>query len=111
MGVSAVAGIALVPFLRHACRPLLRVMGACSDNYEPALHYYQIRSFGAPAIILNAICIGALRGFLDTTTPLLVTLAAFFIDYSLAPEVFFPQINFFPGMSIVTSFWNDALPY
>jgi len=97
MGVSAVVGLGLVPVLRHVCGPLLKVMGACSANFEYALHYYQMRAFGTPAIILNAIFIGALRGFLDTTTPLLITLLAFIIDYSLTPEVFFPQINFFPG--------------
>lgn len=42
----------------------------------------------APAILLNALAVGALRGFLDTTTPLYVVPAAFLLDYSLQPQWF-----------------------
>lgn len=32
-----------------------------------------------PAVLFNALAMGALRGFLDTTTPLLVITAAFIL--------------------------------
>ncbi|EWM28960.1 hypothetical protein Naga_100308g6 [Nannochloropsis gaditana] len=39
-----------------------------------------------PAVLFNALAMGALRGFLDTTTPLLVITAAFILDYACPAE-------------------------
>lgn len=37
------------------------------------------QALGVPAVLLNALAVGALRGFLDTTTPLFVVTAAFLL--------------------------------
>lgn len=46
----------------------------------------------APALFLNSLAVGALRGFLDTQTPLYVVLATFLIDYRQDKEVCFPLV-------------------
>jgi len=51
----------------------------------------QVRSLGAPAVMLVAAGNGVLRGYLDTTTPLLVAALAFIVDYSCDPEVVYPK--------------------
>ena len=51
----------------------------------PPIH---TQALSAPAVLLNALAVGALRGFLDTTTPVFVVLAAFLLDYSLQPQWF-----------------------
>jgi Na+-driven multidrug efflux pump len=38
-----------------------------------------------------AVSNGALRGYLDTATPLLVAILAFIIDYSIDPHFIYPQ--------------------
>lgn len=42
----------------------------------------------APALLLSALAVGALRGFLDTTTPLAVGMLTLLIDYSIQPQWF-----------------------
>jgi Na+-driven multidrug efflux pump len=38
-----------------------------------AYHYLTLRSFGAPAVLLNLAMQGVFRGFKDTKTPLYAT--------------------------------------
>jgi Na+-driven multidrug efflux pump len=56
----------------------------------------QVRSLGAPAVMLVAVGNGALRGYLDTATPALVAVLAFIVDYSIDPEVVYPQGQWSP---------------
>lgn len=55
-----------------------------------------MRSWGAPAVTLVAVANGALRGYLDTTTPLIVAGVAFIVDYSVDPELVYPQGIYLP---------------
>lgn len=55
------------------------------------MFFTQVRSWGTPAIMLVAVANGALRGYLDTATPLIVAAIAFVVDYSVDPEIIYPQ--------------------
>lgn len=87
---GAVFGFALIPILQTLSYPLLNLLGAVPENYVEAVEYFQVRSWGTPALMLMAVSNGALRGYLDTTTPLVVAAIAFVVDYSVDPEVIYP---------------------
>lgn len=83
-------GLALIPILQALSYPLINLLGAVPENYAEAVEYFQVRSWGTPALMLVAVSNGALRGYLDTTTPLIVAAIAFIVDYSVDPEVVYP---------------------
>ncbi|GAB5029858.1 multidrug resistance protein norm [Nannochloropsis oceanica] len=85
-----VLGICLVPLLQRGAPSLLTLLSGAGrvDNtvFVAATEYFQVRTLSVPAVLLNALAVGALRGCLDTTTPLLVVTTAFLLDYFIQPE-------------------------
>ncbi len=50
------------------------LMGAAGDVQAEAVSYMQIRTYGAPAVLLMAVSFGVLRGLQDMRTPLWIAL-------------------------------------
>lgn len=87
---AGMLGLALIPILQTLSYPLLNLLGARPENYAEAVEYFQVRSWGTPALMLVAVSNGALRGYLDTSTPLIIAAIAFVVDYSVNPELVYP---------------------
>lgn len=87
---AGVFGLALIPVLQVLSYPVINLLGARPENYAEAVEYFQVRSWGTPALMLVAVSNGALRGYLDTSTPLIIAAIAFIVDYTVDPEVVYP---------------------
>ena len=79
LSLALCLGFCLTAGLLTLKQPLLRVMGtsitgAVANGY--ALDFLSIRALAAPAILCIEASIGALRGFLDTKTPIVILIIA-----------------------------------
>ncbi|KAK4285509.1 hypothetical protein QN277_002200 [Acacia crassicarpa] len=74
-----------------AAKPLLGVMGLKQDSpmLLPAIKYLQLRSLGAPAVLLSLAMQGIFRGFRDTKTPLYVIVLGYAANIILDPILIF----------------------
>jgi putative MATE family efflux protein len=63
--------------------PLVRIFGATDAVVDDALLYLRISLVGLPAATIALAATGALRGHLDTRTPLVVTVAANTVNLGL----------------------------
>ncbi|KAI9116477.1 hypothetical protein K1719_012644 [Acacia pycnantha] len=74
-----------------AAKPLLGVMGLKQDSpmLVPAIKYLQLRSLGAPAVLLSLAMQGIFRGFKDTKTPLYVIVLGYAANIILDPILIF----------------------
>ncbi|MEJ2287967.1 MAG: MATE family efflux transporter [Deinococcales bacterium] len=87
--LAVVAGVAALVLLQLAAVPLLRAMGADGALLAPALTYLRIRALAGPALLLIEASNGAFRGFLDTRTPLIVTVGLNLVNLVLDPLFIF----------------------
>lgn len=69
-GASAVAAFMLV-------EPVCRLMGASGDVLPHATAYLAVSAWGLPGMLVVLAVTGVLRGFQDTRTPLVVSVAGF----------------------------------
>lgn len=69
-GLACTVGLAIL------AGPLVRLFGAGEAVVDDALLYLRISLIGLPALLVGMAGTGALRGHLDTRTPLVVTIAA-----------------------------------
>lgn len=67
-------GIVGAAILFGAARPIAGLMGADAELMGPTLDYLKIRALAAPAVLAITAGNGALRGYSDTRTPLVLTL-------------------------------------
>ncbi len=74
------------------------LMGASGDVQNKAVSYMQIRTYGAPAVLLMAVSFGVLRGLQDMRKPLWIALGVnalnIFLDWLLVFGKFgFPEMG------------------
>lgn len=109
---TAVGAVALL-LLQLAAVPLLRMMGAGGPLLEDALTYLRIRAFAGPAVLLITAGHGIFRGFQNTMTPLLVTLALNVVNLVLDPLLIFGFGWGLAGAATATAAaqWTGALTF
>jgi MATE family multidrug resistance protein len=87
-------------------RTLVGLMGAGSEFADAAVSYLTIRSFALPALLIITAANGAYRGFQDTRTPLLVTLAVNGLNIALDPLLMF---DFGFGLGLEGAAWATLI--
>lgn len=87
--LALVAGVVALAAVQLLARPLLQGMGAGDALLGPALGYLRVRALAGPALLLITAGNGAFRGFLDTRTPLLLTLLLNAVNLVLDPLFIF----------------------
>lgn len=105
-------GVALV-LLQLCAGPILTLMGATGELRSPALEYLRIRSFAGPAVLLITAGHGIFRGWEDTRTPLVVTLALNVVNLVLDPLLIFGFGWGLAGAAIATVIaqWAGAIGF
>jgi putative MATE family efflux protein len=89
MTLAVLAGLIATTVLILFSGPILRAMGATGELFEEALVYLQIRAWAGPAVLIITASHGAFRGFQNTRTPLVVTIALNVINLVLDPILIF----------------------
>lgn len=87
--LAALCGVVALIALQLLARPILLLMGASGELMEPALTYLRIRALAGPAVLLIMASHGAFRGYQDTRTPMVVTIAFNVVNASLDPLLIF----------------------
>ncbi len=87
--VALLIGVVVLALLQLFAEPILSLMGAGEDTAEPALRYLRIRALATPAVMLITAGNGAFRGFLDTRTPLWLSLGVSCLNLILDPLLIF----------------------
>lgn len=100
--LAAVFGLAAVTVLETLTVPILRLLQAGDAILEPAAGYLRIRALAAPALLVVTVGHGAFRGYLDTRTPLKVTLGLNAVNLVLDPVLIFGAGLGLDGAAIAT---------
>lgn len=111
LGIAALAGPVATLILLGFANPILDVMGASGELREPALAYLRIRAFAAPAVLIVTAGHGIFRGYLDTRTPLVVTMGLNVVNLVLDPLLIYGAGLGIAGAAIATTIaqWTGAL--
>lgn len=109
--VAALAGPMATLLLLTFARPIVSIMGATGELLDPALAYLKIRALAAPAVLVVTAGHGIFRGYLDTRTPLVVTLGLNLINLILDPLLIFGLGLGIQGAAIATvvAQWTGAV--
>lgn len=89
MTLALMAGVVATTILLVFSGPILRVMGATGALFDDAVVYLQIRAWAGPAVLIITASHGAFRGYQDTRTPLVVTIALNVVNLILDPILIF----------------------
>ncbi|KAJ4979406.1 hypothetical protein NE237_010186 [Protea cynaroides] len=89
--IGGILGLLQTIFLIFASKLILVFMGVKKDSpmMTPALRYLTLRSLGSPAVLLSLAMQGIFRGFKDTKTPLIATVAGDLANIILDPILMF----------------------
>jgi MATE family multidrug resistance protein len=87
--LAVMAGAVALTLLQLLAVPILRLMGASGAVMDPALTYLRIRACAGPALLLITAGNGAFRGYQDTRTPMIVTVAFNVVNVALDPVLIF----------------------
>jgi MATE family multidrug resistance protein len=111
LAVAALAGPVATLLLVGFGGPIVTLMGAAGELREPALVYLRIRALAAPAVLVVTAGHGIFRGYLDTRTPLIVTLGLNVVNLVLDPLLIFGLGMGLAGAAIATAVaqWAGAL--
>lgn len=111
LSVAALAGPVATLVLVGFGGPIVTLMGAAGELREPALVYLRIRALAAPAVLVVTAGHGIFRGYLDTRTPLIVTLGLNVVNLVLDPLLIFGLGMGLAGAAIATvvAQWAGAL--
>ena len=111
LSVAALAGPIAATVLIVFGGPIVELMGAAGELRGPALTYLRIRALAAPAVLVVTAGHGIFRGYLDTRTPLVVTLGLNVVNLVLDPLLIFGFGLGLAGAAIATAFaqWTGAL--
>ena len=101
--LAVAAGAVSLTVLQIAAVPLLRAMGADPAWFGGAMAYLRIRALAGPGLLLITAGNGAFRGFLDTRTPLFITLALNVVNLVLDPLLIFGLGMGLTGAAIATA--------
>jgi putative MATE family efflux protein len=106
-------GIGAAVVLGGGAELLVRVMQAGPEVVDPAVEYLRIRALAMPALLLITAGHGAYRGFQDTTTPLVVTLAVNGLNAALDPILIFGAGLDLAGAAVATvvAQWIGAVAF
>ena len=109
--VAAIAGPIAMLVLLAFDEPIAAAMGATEELREPTLTYLRIRALAAPAVLIVTAGHGIFRGYLDTKTPLVVTLGLNVVNLVLDPLLIFGLGMGLAGAAIATTIaqWTGAL--
>jgi MATE family multidrug resistance protein len=102
LGIGVMSVAAMVLGASH----LVELMGAGPDFADDAVTYLTIRAFALPALLIITAANGAYRGFHDTRTPLLVTLAINGLNIALDPILMF---DFGLGLGLGGAAWATVI--
>ncbi|QDG52361.1 MATE family efflux transporter [Persicimonas caeni] len=87
--LALAAGALALALLQIFAGPILTLMGATGELREPAMTYLRIRAFAGPAVLLLNVGHGAFRGYQDTRTAMVVTIALNLVNLVLDPILIF----------------------
>ena len=109
--VAVLAGVVAVGTLQLFAGPITAAMGARGELQEASLSYLRIRAFAGPAVLIVTAGHGAFRGYLDTRTPLVVTIGLNLVNLVLDPLFIFGFGWGLEGAAIATLIaqWIGAL--
>ncbi len=68
--LSAIIGLLLIVVIYPFSSRIVTLMGASAKLHAQSVDYFQIRLFGAPAVLMTIAIFGVLRGLQDMKTPL-----------------------------------------
>ncbi|HUG75380.1 MAG TPA: MATE family efflux transporter [Acidimicrobiia bacterium] len=100
LGLAVVCGVAVTFGLIVAAESLVRLFGGSPAVVALGATYVGIRALAAPAVLFVRASNGALRGFQDTTTPMVVAIAINALNLALDPILIFGF-----GMGIAGAAW------
>ncbi|MDH3296898.1 MAG: MATE family efflux transporter [Gemmatimonadota bacterium] len=111
LAVAAITGPLAMLILLTFARPIVGMMGATGELVDPAVAYLRIRALAAPAVLVVTAGHGIFRGYLDTRTPLIVTLGLNVVNLVLDPLLIFGFGLGIAGAAIATvvAQWTGAL--
>ena len=87
--LAALMGLAIAALLEAFAHPIAIAMGATDELKVEALKYLRIRALAAPAVLFITAGHGIFRGYQDTRTPLLITIALNLVNLVLDPIFIF----------------------
>jgi putative MATE family efflux protein len=87
--LAVLAGIVATALLLLFSQPILRAMGADGALLDEGLVYLRIRALAGPAVLIVTAGHGVFRGYLDTRTPLVITLGLNVVNLALDPLFIF----------------------
>lgn len=102
--LALLLGLLVAPLVGLAAEPLCAAFGASPEVLGHATTYLRISAAGIPAMLVVLAATGALRGLLDTRTPLLASVLGFGVN--LALNVVFVLVL---GWGIAGSAWGTVL--
>ena len=89
VALGAGLGVAGLLVVAVGASPIVEAMGAASDVSAGAVAYVRIRALAVPAVMIITVGHGVFRGFYDTRTPLVITVALNLINVILDPLFIF----------------------
>ncbi|MBT3315936.1 MAG: MATE family efflux transporter [Anaerolineae bacterium] len=92
-------GILLILLILPNASWIAAQMGASGEVQAKAVSYMQIRTYGAPALLLMLVTFGVLRGLQDMRTPLYIALGVNALNI-LLDWIFIFGIGIFPEMGV-----------
>lgn len=104
LGLAVVCGAAVSAGLIVAAPRLIRLFGGNPEVVALGATYVSIRALAAPAVLFVRAANGALRGFQDTTTPMVVAIAINALNLALDPLLIFGF-----GMGIAGAAWATVI--
>lgn len=99
-------GVVSTALMVVGARFLTGLMGAGPEFADQAVSYLTIRAFALPALLIITAANGAYRGFQDTRTPLLVTIAINGLNILLDPLFMF---DFGLGLGLDGAAWATLI--
>ncbi len=102
LAMAAGFGLLLILLILPSAGWLATLMGATGNVKAEAVSYMQIRTYGAPALLLMMVTFGVLRGLQDMHTPLWIVLGMNALNILLDWLLVF-GIGIFPAMGVAGS--------
>jgi len=100
--LSAIIGILLIGTVFPFSSKIVALMGATGDMHNLAVSYFQVRLFGAPAVLVTIAAFGVLRGLQDMRTPLKIAVSLNAINIILDAVLIF-GLGPFPALGVAGS--------
>jgi len=106
--LSLMIGIVLVGFILPLSSKVVNLMGATEEMENLAISYFQIRVYGAPAILITFASFGILRGLQDMQAQLKIAVCINLFNVFLDPILIY-GIGPIPGLGVSGAAWASTL--